>query len=260
MKLDLTALNEGVENELSKSAMMSVGVPAAASTAATTAAKGAGGFMAKKLPIVGGLVHGGLAVNDAMHGDWTGAAMNAGAGIAGLIPHPAGTAAMWGLDAANTARNLVPAASNMLANKQQQGVMDTVGKYAPVAMAGMAALGGAGNKANAMTQGYRPAGPRPMSVLNTGTMDPHSLAAPRMFEEKLAAYLQKKASIVDAFAGAAGRKMVDNVLNTAIAPTDNPAEAHAKEKEIELTSKYPEIAEMLKNEQNKAYLEKLLQT
>jgi hypothetical protein len=31
-----------------------------------------------------------------------------------------------------------------------------------------------------------------------------------------------------------------------------------KEKEIELTSKYPEIAEILKNEQNKAYLERLL--
>jgi len=259
MKLDLTAINEGVKNELAKCSMMTVGMPAAASTVA----KGAGGFVAKKLPIVGGLVHGGMAVNDALNGDWTGAALNAGAGIAGLIPHPAATATMWGLDAANAARNLVPAASNMLANKQQQGVMDTVGKYAPVAMAGMAALG-AGNKGNNMSQGYpqgyQPAGPRPTSLLNTGTMDPHSLAAPRMFEEKLAAYLQKKANIVDAFAGAAGRKMVDNVLNSAITPTENTAEAYAKEKEIELTSKYPEIEEMLKNEQNKAYLEKLLQT
>jgi hypothetical protein len=90
-------------------------------------------------------------------------------------------------------------------------------------------------------------------------MDPHSLGAPQMFAEKLAAHLRKKAGIVDAFAGAVGRKAVDSVVNAAAPSTaDVVAAQKAKEKELELTSKYPEIEHMLENAQNKAYLEKLL--
>ena len=258
MKLDLTELNRGVVSELTKSAMQSVGMPAGIATnAGMAAAKGAGGFTAKKLPIIGGLVHGGLAINDARNGDWTGAGMNAAAGVAGLIPHPAATATMWGLDAANAARHIAPTVSNMIANKKQTGIMDTVGKYAPLAMAGMATLGGGGNRPP-QQMGYNPYAPRPRSILDTTQMDPHSLGAPQMFAEKLAAHLQKKSGIVDAFAGAAGRKAVDSVLSAAATPAVDQAAQHAKEKEVELTSKYPEIEHMLKNEQNKAYLEKLL--
>jgi hypothetical protein len=228
--------------------MMGVGMPAAASTAA----KGAGGFMAKKLPIVGGLVHGGMAVNDALQGDWTGAALNAGAGVAGMFPG-AGTAAMWGLDAANMGRQAVSGLGNMAT-----GAMNTIGKYAPVAMAGLAALSGGGNR-NQPQMGYNPyMRPRQQSILNTTTMDPHSLGAPQMFAEKLAAYLQKKAGIGDALTNAASRKVLDSVFDAATPnPVDRVAQ-QAKEKEVELTSKYPEIEDMLKDQQNKAYLEKLL--
>jgi hypothetical protein len=252
MKLDFAELNKGVEDQLSKSAMMSVGMPAAA-PAVSAAAKGAGGFVAKKLPILGGVIHGGFAINDALKGDWTGAAMNAGAGIAGLIPHPVATAAMYGLDAVNAARNLAPAAANMLTNNQQTGVMNTLGKYAPAAMAGLTMLGS--KRPQQQMPMYQPI-PHPQAILNPSRMDPHSLAAPQMFAEKLAAYINKKATLVDAFAGAAGRKLVDNVLDSAISEKAEPSKS---EKEIELVSKHPEIEKMLKNEQTKNYLEKLLQ-
>jgi len=252
MKLDLTELNKGVVSELTKSAMQSVGMPAgiatnAGSTAAKTVAKTVASTAAKYAPVVGGLVHGGFAVNDAMNGDWTGAAMNAGAGLAAGF---GATPLAYGIDAINMGRGAVGGMVN--------NTMNTVGKYAPIAMAGLAALSGGGNK-NQQQMGYNPyTGPRPRSILNTTQMDPHSLGAPQMFEEKLAAYLQKKSGIVDAFAGAAGRKAVDSVLSAAATPAVDQAAQHAKEKEVELTSKYPEIEHMLKNEQNKAYLEKLL--
>lgn len=270
MKLNLTELNKGIEEEFVKKAapMPSVtyngarAIPRAAAAAAPAAGKSlapvlasAGGSVVKKLPIVGGLVHGGLAVNDAFKGDWTGAAMNAGAGALGLIPHPAAQAGMWGLDAANLGRQAVGGVSNMVGN-----AVGSIGKYALPAMGALLAINSmSGNKQQQMP--YYPYPPqRPRSILDTTNMDPHSLGAPQMFAEKLAAHLRKKAGIVDAFAGAVGRKAVDSVVNAATPTAADVAAAaqKAKEKEVELTSKYPEIEHMLKNEQNKAYLEKLL--
>lgn len=69
----------------------------------------------------------------------------------------------------------------------------------------------------------------------------------------------KMGSITDALASAAGRRMADKVLNNAVGvPAQEPVR-HTDPRAIELTSKHPEIAEMLKNEQTKAYLEKLLE-
>jgi hypothetical protein len=247
MKLDLAALNEGIASEYVKSGMMSVGMPAASAVAAPVA-KAAIGTVGKYAPVVGGLVHGGFAVNDALKGDWTGAAMNAGAGLAagfGLTPLAVG------LDVANAGRAAVGGLRDMAVN--------TAGKYAPLAMAGVAALGSRRNNAQQPQMAYNQyRGARPQSILNTTNMDPHSLAAPQMFTEKLAAYLQKKAGLGDALANAASRKVIDSVFDTAAAPPVDRASQVAKEKEIELTSKYPEIEKMLQDEQNKAYLEKLL--
>lgn len=268
MKLNVTELNKGIEAEFVKQAAPlpttmyngAAAIPRAAAGAASAGAKslapavakGAGGFVAKKLPVIGGVVHGGMALNDARNGDWTGAALNAGAGIAGLIPHPAATAAMWGLDAANAGRSIGSGVSNMVGE-----AAGTVGKYAPLAMAGLAALSRGGNRPPQQMM-YNPYGPKPRSILDTTQMDPHSLAAPQMFAEKLAAYLQKKAGIADAVAGAASRKVLDSVFDSSAHPMVDPVLQQQKEKELELTSKYPEIEQMLKNEQNKAYLEKLL--
>jgi hypothetical protein len=207
--------------------------------------------VAKYAPGIGGLVHGGFAVNDLLHGDWTGAAMNAGAGLAAGF---GATPIAVGLDVANAGRQAVNGLGNMATS-----AMNTVGKYAPLAMAGVAALSGGGNKNQQQQMGYNPyRGPRPQSILNTTTMDPHSLGAPQMFTEKLAAYLQKKAGIGDAIATAASRKMLDSVFEATTPPPVDRMAQQAKEKEVELTSKYPEIENMLKDQQNKAYLEKLL--
>lgn len=266
MQLDLTALHAGIEEEFVKTsaplntsvyngarAIVRPGVAAAAPAAAKSLLPAVAGTAAKNVakyaPGIGGLVHGGFAINDLLHGDWTGAAMNAGAGLAAGF---GATPIAVGLDVANAGRQAVKGLGNMATS-----AMNTVGKYAPAAMAGMAALSGGGNK-TPQQMGYNPyRGPRPQNILNTTTMDPHSLAAPQMFAEKLAAYFQKKAGIGDAIANAASRKMLDSVFDTAAQSVDRVAQ-QAKEKEVELTSKYPEIENMLKDQQNKAYLEKLL--
>jgi hypothetical protein len=276
MKLDLTELNKGIEEEFVKKAapMPTVtyngakAIPRAGAAAASAAgrslaprslapiASGVGGAVAKKIPIVSGLVHGGMAINDARQGDWTGAAINAGAGVLGLIPHPAAQAGMWGLDAVNLGRQAIGGVKNYVSD-----AMGTVGKYAPLLMGGLMLMSRKNNQQQQMPYPPYPPyyGPRQRSILDTTNMDPHSLGAPQMFAEKLAAHLRKKAGIVDAFAGAVGRKAVDSVVNAAAPSTADVAAAQkAKEKELELTSKYPEIEHMLENAQNKAYLEKLL--
>lgn len=58
----------------------------------------------KKIPIIGAIAGLGFAASRAMSGDWTGAAMEAGSGLAGTIPG-VGTAASVGIDAALAARD-----------------------------------------------------------------------------------------------------------------------------------------------------------
>jgi hypothetical protein len=72
--------------------------------------------------------------------------------------------------------------------------------------------------------------------------------------------LNKKSDIVtDALARAAQMRIANKVIDSVSSPdkaTPQPAPEEAKK--IEIVSKYPEMAEMLKQEENKAYLEKLL--
>jgi hypothetical protein len=75
----------------------------------------------------------------------------------------------------------------------------------------------------------------------------------------------KRAGIMDDVTDAARKRVVNSVLNevTKTNPlgVDSPRQQpipHNTEKEIQLVSEYPEIKEMLKNEENKAYLERLL--
>lgn len=60
----------------------------------------------KKIPIIGALAGLGFAASRAMSGDWTGAALEAGSGIAGSLPG-LGTAASVGMDAALAARDMM---------------------------------------------------------------------------------------------------------------------------------------------------------
>jgi hypothetical protein len=96
------------------------------------------------------------------------------------------------------------------------------------------------------------------------TPDPGTVSAissPRPYASPI-----KQASIVDSFEDAVNRRIANSVLNQvtktnalgfSIAPEDKPiVEKHPKE--VELTSKYPELDELLKDERNKSYLKKLL--
>jgi hypothetical protein len=85
---------------------------AAGKTAGKTAAKIGGKAVGKavlksalkKIPIVGAIAGLGFAASRAMAGDWTGAAMEAGSGLAGTVPG-IGTTASVGIDAALAARD-----------------------------------------------------------------------------------------------------------------------------------------------------------
>lgn len=66
----------------------------------------------------------------------------------------------------------------------------------------------------------------------------------------------KSADMVDALASSVGRRMADKVLNHTAGQPQHHEEA--KEKQVEITTKYPEMEKMLKKKKNKEYLEKLL--
>ena len=83
-----------------KAAAKKAGVKAGAKIAGKAVLKSA----LKKIPIVGAIAGLGFAASRAMTGDWAGAAMEAGSGLAGTIPG-VGTAASVGIDAALAARD-----------------------------------------------------------------------------------------------------------------------------------------------------------
>jgi hypothetical protein len=63
--------------------------------------------------------------------------------------------------------------------------------------------------------------------------------------------------ISKALADAAKRRMANKVLDV-VTPEDKAVEE--KPEELEITTKYPEMAKLLEDEHNKAYLQRLLQT
>jgi hypothetical protein len=67
----------------------------------------------------------------------------------------------------------------------------------------------------------------------------------------------KSAAVLDAVQNTIRNRMINNVLDKVV-PAKEKKETPKDEKEVELTSKYPEIATMLEDKHNKAYLERLL--
>lgn len=63
--------------------------------------------------------------------------------------------------------------------------------------------------------------------------------------------------VVDSLANAVKNRIANKVLDTAV-PTGQEAKKSPSEKELEITSKYPEMAKLLEDDKNKAYLERLL--
>jgi hypothetical protein len=224
MNIDWTELAKGISTELSDNSEKTAGVPLG-----TLARKG-GAMLAKNLPYVGTLAHGASAVGDVMSGDYLGAALNAGAGIANLTPitAPIGIA----LDAANMARGLFGGSKET--PQSQPPKFDMSHLQLP-------------------TQ-PQPQQQIPPMAINMGARGVNSLSTPPL---KLAA--AKTASMVDAVENALRGRMINKALDKVMMPAENAVQAPVKsEKELELVSQHPEMAKLLEDKQNKAYLQRLL--
>jgi len=65
--------------------------------------------------------------------------------------------------------------------------------------------------------------------------------------------------VVDSLANAVRSRMANKVIDKVVAPTKQEEhQSDHPEKELELTSRYPEMRKLLEDKQNKAYLERLL--
>lgn len=137
------------------------------------------------------------------------------------------------------------------------GIIDNVGKVAPLAIGAMMlpSLMGKG-------QGQQAGGGQPVVVNNYMGQKPnmltpqqgvHSLSSP-----KVAQILEKRSDVITkALADAAKRRMANKVLDV-VTPEEEVEENRSPE-ELEVVTKYPEMAKLLEDEQNKAYLNRLLQ-
>ena len=106
---------------------------------------------------------------------------------------------------------------------------------------------------------------KPKTIFDMSPGEVGSLSSPNMGEGfvdnfKKTGELAKKADLVtDALARAAQMRLANKVIDSVSVPQQaHTATSPDDSKKIELVSKYPEMAEMLNKEENKAYLEKLL--
>jgi hypothetical protein len=89
------------------------------------------------------------------------------------------------------------------------------------------------------------------SMLNYNKAGVTSMGAPKVGSLKLANVL------IDPLMAAVERRMSNAIVNKLAPPEAQPPEARSQE-EVELISQHPEIAKLLEDEQNKAYLKKLI--
>ena len=67
----------------------------------------------------------------------------------------------------------------------------------------------------------------------------------------------KKAAVIDAIGNATRNRLANKLIDKVMAGKQQEATT-SKEKELEIVSKYPEMAKLLEDQQNKAYLERLM--
>lgn len=92
------------------------------------------------------------------------------------------------------------------------------------------------------------------SLASTNTFD--NAAGPMVAQ---ASYADKIAGLVDTVAGVVRNRAINDIIDKSVgAEEPSTAAPEATEKEVEITSKYPEMTKLLEDEQNKAYLQKLL--
>jgi hypothetical protein len=123
-----------------------------------------------------------------------------------------------------------------------------------------ALLGGGGAKGSAYGQGADNSlasmlGRKP-NILDYNTSDVHTLSNPSI-GYNMPKIGEKRADITDLVAKAVQQRAINNVLDKVTTPTQENV-SDSERKKVELTSEHPEIANLLKDEHNKAYLEKLL--
>ena len=137
------------------------------------------------------------------------------------------------------------------------GIIDNVGKVAPLAIGAMMlpSLMGKG-------QGQQGGGGQPVVVNNYMGQKPNMLTPQQgvhsLSNPKVAQLLEKRSDVITkALSDAAKRRMANKVLDV-VTPEQETEEKRSPE-ELEVVTKYPELAKMLEDEQNKAYLGRLLQ-
>ena len=185
---------------------------------------------------------------------------NAGSAAIQALPALAKGTVAAGEMAASAPQNITNAAKGAYSiYKGIPKVMDNIGKFAPLAMGAMMlpSLMGKG-------QGQQGGAGQPIVVNNYMGQKPnmltpqqgvHSLSNPM---PKMSEFQEKKADVITkALADAAKRRMANKVLD--VVTPDEEEQAEQSPEELEVVTKYPEMAKMLEDEQNKAYLSRLLQ-
>ena len=226
MKLDFKELERGIQDELEKKAFLPL--LAGAATAAAAA------------PLIVPQVTSKIAPET--HKKWSEDPNN--------LLYGAGTAVNTGL---KTAGGLI-SGFNKLVNAAPK-IIDTIGTYAPLAMGAMLLPNLAGGSQGGVGQpvvvnnymGQRPNALNPQSGVNT---------LQESFGKAGEALDKKAEGVAEALVSAAKRRMANKVLDTVATPEKHPEEK--SQEELEIVTKYPEMAKLLENEQNRAYLNRLL--
>jgi hypothetical protein len=147
--------------------------------------------------------------------------------------------------------------NNSLPGQVQSG-LDNLGNIASsIAPLGLAAMmgggmmgGGGGQQGQTTNNYYGNQGSRP-TIFNQSKASVGSLSSPSI----------KISGLVDTVAGVVRNRAINNLIDKSVASEDqSEGTPEAAEKEVEITSKYPEMSKLLEDEQNKAYLQKLLKT
>lgn len=125
---------------------------------------------------------------------------------------------------------------------------------------GLTALLGGGAKGSAYGRGADNSlasilGRKP-NILDYNTSDVHTLSNPSI-GYNMPKIGEKRADITDLVAKVVQQRAINSVLDKVTTPTQEAADNN-EHKKVELTSEHPEIADLLKDKHNKAYLEKLL--
>jgi len=145
--------------------------------------------------------------------------------------------------------------NNSLPGQAQAG-LDNLGNIASsIAPLGLAAMmsggmggGGGGQQGQTVNNYYGNQGSRP-TIFNQSKASVGSLSSPSI----------KTSGLVDTVAGVVRNRAINNLIDKSVASEDQAeGTPEAAEKEVEITSKYPEMSKLLEDEQNKAYLQKLL--